>query len=284
MECAETFFKDLIMRQVPNDFARIRSIHDFFRMKEAAQKISMVTCYDYTSACIVAASHIDCILVGDTSAMLMHGHPTTVPATTEMIATHVAAVVRGAPDKFIVGDMPFCSYRKSLSETMGAVQTLMQAGAKAIKLEGASGNLETVKHIVESGVPVMGHVGLTPQSIHQLGGFRVQGKNKEDEKRLFEDALALEKAGCFALVLECVPHALAEKISKRLRIPTIGIGAGSGTDGQVLVFQDMLGMNNGFSPRFLKTYLNGFDLIKGALNQYDAEVKQVVFPEEEHCY
>jgi 3-methyl-2-oxobutanoate hydroxymethyltransferase len=259
-------------------------IHDFKAYKNQNRKISMVTCYDHWSAKIINTTEIDCVLVGDSLAMVMHGHPTTIAATVPMMALHTAAVSRGATEKFIVADMPFLSFRKSLSENMNAVEQIMQAGAHALKLEGAKGNLELVRHIVDSGVPVMGHLGLTPQSIHQLGGFKVQGRGQQEYAELVQEARQLEQAGCFALVLECVPSALAKEISLALSIPTIGIGAGSDTDGQVLVLHDMLGTNPGFKPKFLRTYLDGFELIKNALNEYHQDVNTKQFPTEKESY
>lgn len=260
------------------------NIFDFNKMKASGEKITMVTCYDYTSALLVNKTGIDCILVGDSLSMTMHGHPTTVQATMEMMTLHTAAVARGAKDKFIVGDLPFLSYRKSLSDNVNAVQSLMQAGAHAVKLEGASGNTGFIQHLADSGVPVMGHIGLTPQFVHLMGGYHVQGKSDESAKRLVEEALALQEAGCFALVLECVPTELAQKISKELKIATIGIGAGPHTDGQVLVFQDLLGLNTEFKPKFVKKYLNGADLVTGALDEYNEEVKKGAFPDADHSF
>lgn len=256
----------------------MNTILDFKKKKLAKEKITMITCYDHAFAKLVGQSNIDCVLVGDSLAQVMHGHSTTLKATSRLMALHTAAVVRGINNKFVVSDMPFLSTRKGLKHTMDCIEIIMQAGAQAIKIEGADGHLELIKHIVESGVPVMGHLGLTPQSIHQLGGPKVQGKKSEQAHKILEDALALEKAGCFSLVLECVPAVLAKEISQKLEIPTIGIGAGHDTDGQVLVLQDMLGMNSDFSPKFLKKYLNGADLIKGAVNEYVSEVKDVKFP------
>ena len=254
------------------------TIKDFLLKKQTKQKISMITCYDYWSASIINDSLIDMILVGDSLAMVMHGFSTTIPATMDLMVSHTAAVVRGAPNKFIVGDMPFLSVRKSLGENTLAVEKIMQAGAHAIKLEGAHGNLEFIEHIVQSGVPVIGHLGLTPQSIHMLSGFSVQGREEKAAEIIYEQSLALEQAGCFALVLECVPSLLADKITKALHIPTIGIGAGPATDGQVLVLQDMLGVNKNFSPKFLKKYFNGYECILNALNEYHTEVEDGLFP------
>ncbi len=260
------------------------TICDFKKKKTTGEKITMVTCYDYTSAAILNKTKVDCLLVGDSAAMTMHGYRDTVSATVEMMAMHTAAVSRGARDKYIIGDLPFLSYRSSLDESISAVKALMQAGAHAVKLEGASGNAEFISHLVASGVPVMGHIGLTPQFVHQLGGYKVQGKTDESARRLREEALILQEAGCFALVLECVPAAVAEVITKQLAIPTIGIGAGAVTDGQVLVFQDVLGLNGDFRPKFVKQYLNGAELIGQAINSYVTEVKAGVFPGHEHHY
>lgn len=252
--------------------------------KRKHQKIVMVTCYDYTSARILAESDVDMLLVGDSAAMVMHGHHTTLPITIEMMAWHTAAVRRGAPGKFIVGDMPFLSYRKSLPDTMEAVRLLMQAGAEAVKLEGIAGNEETIRHIVQSGVPVMGHIGLTPQSVNQLGGFHVQGGTVPDRERLKAEALACQSAGCFALVLECVPESLAEEITAALTIPTIGIGAGKHTDGQVLVLQDLLGLNQDFRPKFVRRYLDGSQQWLDAFNRYARDVRNGSFPASEERY
>ena len=252
--------------------------------KRRLDKLVMVTCYDYTSARIVEQSDVDMILVGDSAAMVMHGHPTTLPIGVDMMAWHVAAVRRGAPRKFIVGDLPFLSYRRSISETMDAVGKLMQAGAEAIKLEGIGGNEATIRHIVQSGVPVMGHIGLTPQAVNQLGGFHVQGGSAAERQRLKDEALTCQAAGCFALVLECVPETLAAEITAALTIPTIGIGAGAQTDGQVLVMHDMLGINTEFKPRFLRQYLNIQEQTTAAVQQYIADIKNNNFPNKNEQY
>jgi len=259
-------------------------IFDFQRMKQQGEKISIVTCYDHWSAKIIATTAIDCILVGDSAAMIMHGHPTTIPATTEMMVMHTQAVARGAGTKFIITDMPFLAHRKGLVAAMDAVQQLVQAGAHAVKIEGADGNLELIQHIVTSGIPVMGHLGMTAQAIHQLGGFKVQGKQAAAAETLVTQAHALQQAGCFALVLECVPPQLAKMISEQLQIPVIGIGAGLAVDGQVLVLQDLLGMNPDFKPKFLKQYMDGFTAVQSALNAFNQEVKQQLFPTPEHSY
>jgi 3-methyl-2-oxobutanoate hydroxymethyltransferase len=260
------------------------NVLDFQKMKNAGRKISMVTCYDYSSARAVADSNIDCILVGDSLAMVMHGHPTTLSATTAMMALHAAAVARGAPTKFIVADLPFLSYRKGLKDAMDSVQELMSAGAHAVKLEGVRGHADIVRHIVESGVPAMGHLGLTPQSINLLGGMKVQARTDTAVEILAAQARELEEAGCFSLVLECVPSEAARKVTDLLKIPTIGIGAGPNVDGQVLVYQDVLGLNPGFKPKFLRTYANTFGVIQAALNAYDRDVKGGVFPSDNESY
>ncbi len=264
----------------------MKTVLDFANMKARHEKITMLTCYDYTSARIVAETDIDCILVGDSACMTMHGFGSTLPATIEMMALHTTAVARGAPHKFILGDLPFLSYRQSLSKNVNAVKTLIQAGAHAVKLEGAIGNLKLISHLVSSGVPVMGHLGLTPQSVHAFGGYKVQGKTLSAQARLKEGAKALEEAGCFALVLECIPALLASEVTQSLHIPTIGIGAGAGTDGQVLVFQDLLGLHlpGDKIPKFVKAYIAGQTLMHEGIQAYIHEVKTGVFPNHEHTY
>lgn len=259
------------------------NIHDFNQMKRSAKPIVMATCYSYWAAQLMAETEVDCLLVGDSVAMVEHGYSSTLQATVEMMERHVDAVARGAPRKFIVGDMPFLSYRKGLVQAVEAVERLMRVGAHAVKLEGAVGHLDIIRHIVDSGVPVMGHLGLTPQSVHALGGYALQGRGQEAADRLYEEAHRLQEAGCFALVLECVPEMLAERITESLLIPTIGIGAGSKTSGQVLVFHDMLGLND-FKAKFMKRYLNGADQMKSAINAYSREVRALQFPAREHCY
>jgi 3-methyl-2-oxobutanoate hydroxymethyltransferase len=256
----------------------------FHTAKKEGRKITMVTCYDYTFAKILNKSKVDCLLVGDSLAMVMHGHATTLPATTEVMALHTQAVVRGAPNKFVVADMPFLSFRKGIKDTLDNVQLLMSAGAHAVKLEGVAGHEESVKAIVESGVPVMGHIGLTPQSIHGLGGFKVQGRESEAAAQLIEFAIRLQDLGCFAIVLECVPAALGAEITRKLEIPTIGIGAGVGCDGQVLVLQDLLGMNTEFRPKFLRHFLKGEELMRAAFDSYADEVQSQTFPKPTESY
>ena len=260
------------------------NVLDFQACKARHEKIVMLTCYDYTSARIVQDSDVDVILVGDSAAMVMHGYGTTIPADVEMMCRHIESVARGTKNKFIVGDMPFLSFRQSRTDNMRAVASVMKAGAHAIKLEGIEGNTETITHIVKSGVPVMGHLGLTPQSVNQLGGYRVQGRGDRAAKTLREEALDCERAGCFALVLECVPDELAAEITASLSIPTIGIGAGAGTDGQVLVMQDLLGLSSDFKPKFVRRYLDGKKLWQEAFNAYASDVKSGQFPATDESY
>ncbi|QLZ67563.1 3-methyl-2-oxobutanoate hydroxymethyltransferase [Legionella sp. PC1000] len=260
-------------------------IHDFKRKKEEQQKISMITCYDYPSACIVAESNIDCVLVGDSVAMAVHGHDTTIMATMEMMILHTQAVARGLKQQFLISDLPFLSHKNSLTQSVENVKCLLQAGAHAVKIEGADADTcHTISYLVNAGVPVIGHIGLTPQSIHQLGGYKVQGKNQEQAEKLIQQAHQLEAAGCFALVLECIPQQLALTITKSLSIPTIGIGAGPHTDGQVLVWHDMLGLQTDFNPKFVKRYLQGKEILLNALNTYVQQVQQASFPATEHSF
>lgn len=262
----------------------MKTIFEFQKMKVAQEKITMITCYDFTSAQIIDKTDIDCVLVGDSLSMVIHGCPDTTGATMEMMTMHTTAVSKGIKNKFIIGDLPFMSYRKSLNKTMTAMEALMRAGAHSVKLEGADGNLAHIKHAVESGIPVMGHIGLTVQHIHTLGGFKVQGRDNLSKNKLLQDAKALEDAGCFAIVLECMPTDLANEITKTLSIPTIGIGAGPNTDGQVLVMHDLLGLQTQFKPKFLKHYLNGEAAFTDSINCYVSEVKKQQYPSLEYCY
>ena len=260
------------------------NVKDFQKMKESCKKISMVTCYDSWSAKIIEKSSINSVLVGDSAAMVMHGAQTTIPATLEMMKVHTKSVAQGIRSKFIVSDLPFLSFRKSLFYTMNCVESLMQAGAHAVKIEGASGLEKTVLNIVSSGIPVMGHIGLTPQSVHGLGGFKVQGKQKKIAEELKLQAKKLEDLGCFSLVLECVPSRLAKEITESLVIPSIGIGAGRYVDGQILVLHDVLGLSSESSYKFVKKYLDGSELIKEALNEYVRDVEKKDFPSDLHSF
>lgn len=262
----------------------MKRVTDFARFRAEGNPISMVTCYDAWSARIIAESPVDAVLVGDSVAMVMHGHPDTVHATTEMMATHTAAVRRGLGEKFLVTDIPFPEHRKGIPAAMECVDRIMKAGASAVKIEGAEGHLDVISHIVGSGVPVMGHLGLTPQSVHQFGGYRVQGREEAAARQIELDALALQEAGVFSIVLECVPAELAGRITEKLTIPTIGIGSGVQCSGQILVLQDVLGMNLGFRPKFLRTYLDGAASIAAALGRYDADVKACAYPSMEESF
>lgn len=252
-------------------------ITDFYNYKKPGRGISMITAYDYTMAALAEESAVDCVLVGDSLAMVMHGHGSTIAATADLMALHIAAVSRAVKGKLVVGDMPFLSVRKELGPAMEAVEKLARAGAQAVKIEGLEGHEEIISHIIKSDIPVMGHLGLTPQSINKFGGYKTQGKDQASAERLAAQALELERLGCFALVLECVPAGLAGRITELLKIPVIGIGAGPHTDGQVLVMQDLLGLYPS-APSFVKKYLDGRRLVTEALNNFDGEVKNSIFP------
>lgn len=262
----------------------MKSIFDFYQMKKEGQKITMVTCYEAWSALLLKDTDVDLLLVGDSAAMVVHGFDSTLPATMEMMILHTQAVARAQTGKFIVGDLPFLSFRKGLEAGVTAAGQLMQAGAHGVKLEGAQGNLDLVDHLVKSGIPVMGHLGLTPQSVFQLGGFKVQARDPEAQNLLLKDAIALEAAGCFSLVLECVPQQLAQKVQQQLKIPVIGIGAGSHCDGQVLVLHDLLGFNTSFKPKFLKHFGSGADFFRDAVLEYTREVQSGTFPSAKESY
>ena len=255
-------------------------------MKRRGDKIVMVTAYDATSGRLADAAGIDLILVGDTAAMVVLGHEsTTVPVTMEEMLFMTRAVTRGARRPLVVGDLPFGSYQVSNEDAVrNAIRFVKEAGADVVKLEGAGPSVERVRAIVGAGIPVMGHIGLTPQSATKLGGFKAQGRTAERARRLLDDALALDDAGCFSIVLEAVPATVAARITEALAIPTIGIGAGAACDGQVLVYHDLLGLYDGGTPRFVKQYANLADDIRGALERYAADVRSHAFPEERHTY
>ncbi len=261
----------------------MKTINDFKKSYEDGRKISVVTCYDFWSAKIIAETGIDAVLVGDSAAMVMHGFETTVNAEIEMMTYHVAAVKRGLQNKFLIADLPFLVHRKGKKVLMDCVDKFMKAGAQAVKIEGAGDNIKLINYVVKSGVPVMGHLGLTPQSVHQFGGFKLQGNNGTAE-RIIDDAKSLESAGCFSIVLEMIPSELAKEITGSISIPTIGIGAGIHTSGQVLVLQDVLGMSKDFQPKFLRKYLDGFNLIKDSLNKYNSDVKNKNYPSKGESY
>jgi 3-methyl-2-oxobutanoate hydroxymethyltransferase len=262
----------------------MRTVRDFARLKGEGRKISMVTAYDSWSAHLVALSNVDAILVGDSVMMVLHGQQTTLGTSVAVMALHTRAVTSACPDKFVIADLPFLSFRKGIRTAMTAVGALVKSGAQAVKLEGVDGHEDVIRHIVGSGVPVMGHLGLTPQSINRLGGYRVQGKEGKEAARLIHEAHRLEELGCFAIVLECMPSELAARMTSELQVPTIGIGAGRGTDGQVLVLHDLLGVGDGHTPRFVRRYLDGCRLLTDALNTYDADVEEARFPGPEETY
>jgi 3-methyl-2-oxobutanoate hydroxymethyltransferase len=273
-----------MLNEVIPPTTQTHSSKDFLRAKFAGRRLSMVTCYDYAFARLLAKSAIDGILVGDSAAMVMHGHASTVSASMDLMRLHTEAVTRGAPDKFVVADMPFLSFRKGLGAAMDAAAVLMAAGAQAVKLEGVDGHEDVIQRLAESGVPVMGHLGLQPQSVHAYGGFHVQGRGEEAAREILRQAKALEALGAFAIVLECVPAELALEITAALRIPTIGIGAGAGCDGQILVLQDLLGLNPDFQPKFVRPFIDGASCVLDALGRFDHEVKAGTFPAAEESY
>lgn len=259
--------------------------HTLQKMKEAGEKIAMITAYDYSFAKVFDGAGIEIILVGDSASNVMAGHETTLPITLDQMIYHASSVVRGCNRPLIVVDLPFGSYQGNSKEALSStIRIMKETGAHAIKLEGGEEIIDSVKRILSAGVPVMGHLGLTPQSIYKFGTYTVRAKEDEEAEKLVSDAKALQEAGCFAIVLEKIPASLAKKVSENLTIPTIGIGAGNGCDGQVLVMHDMLGINTEFKPRFLRTYLNLHDEITGAVKQYINDVKSKDFPNEHEQY
>ena len=261
------------------------TILDLQAKKEKGQPITMVTAYDYPTGVMADRAGMDVILVGDSLAMVVLGYENTVTVTMEEMLHHCRAVARGARHPLLVGDMPFMSYHVSTAQAVeNAGRFLKEGSMDVVKLEGGWERAQVVSAVVEAGIPVMGHIGLTPQTISMLGGFRTQGKTAEAALKLVEDALALEEAGCFSLVLEAIPDRVATLITKKLKIPTIGIGAGAGTDAQVLVLHDMLGMFDRFTPKFVKKYADFFETGTKALQQYVQDVEQKVFPGPEHIF
>ncbi|CUH94631.1 3-methyl-2-oxobutanoatehydroxymethyltransferase [Propionispora sp. 2/2-37] len=253
--------------------------------KMEGKTVSMLTAYDYSMARILDQAGVDMLLVGDSLGNVVLGYESTLPVTMEDMIHHAKAVCRGAQRALVVVDMPFMSYQVSRSDAVAnAGRLIKETGAQAVKVEGGEEIAETVKAILRAGVPVVAHLGLTPQSVHQLGGFKVQGKDQQTAQKLLDDARALTAAGVFALVLECVPEALARKVTQSLTIPTIGIGAGAGCDGQVLVINDLLGIYSGFTPKFVKAYANLAEQIKDAVQNYIYEVQERQFPGPEHCF
>ncbi len=262
----------------------MKNVLEFAARKKEGPKISMVTCYDYSLAKIVNQSDVDCVLVGDSVAMVMHGFASTLSATAQMMALHTAAVSRGLKEKFLIADMPFPSFRTGPIAAMDTVDLLMKAGAQAVKIEGVWGHEDVISHVVESGVPVMGHLGLTPQSVHKFGGFKVQGRDKLAADDILAQARKLQDLGVFAVVLECLPTSLASEVTASLQIPTIGIGAGTGTDGQVLVLQDLLGLNLDFKPRFVRSFANSALDMTAALQAFHEGVQRGTFPASNESY
>ncbi|MBU9723918.1 MULTISPECIES: 3-methyl-2-oxobutanoate hydroxymethyltransferase [Bacillaceae] len=263
----------------------MKTTADFRKMKLENEKITMVTAYDAPSAKLVEEANLDVILVGDSLGMVVLGYDSTVPVTVDDMVHHTKAVKRGAKDTFVVTDMPFLSYHGTISETIENVKKLVQdAGADAVKMEGGGAVLETAKLLIDAGVPVVAHLGLTPQTVGVLGGYKVQGKNKEDAEKLLADAKKAEASGVSMLVLECVPEELAGLVTETLSIPVIGIGAGRYTDGQVLVFHDLIGYTQGHVPKFVKRYGNVSNTIQEALKEYNETVKHGKFPEEKHVF
>lgn len=260
------------------------SVLTFRQKKQRGEPISVMTAYDYPTGRLVDQAGLDAILVGDSLGMVVLGYPNTLPVTMEAMIHHCQAVARGAKNTLLIGDMPFLSYQISIPEAVrNAGRFLQEAGMDAVKLEGGQERAETIRAIVQTGIPVMGHLGLTPQSVHQLGGFRPQGRLADAAGKLLQDAQILEEAGCFSIVLESIPARLAKFVSERIHIPTIGIGAGAGCDGQVLVLHDLLGMFEEFKPKFVKQYVNLHEVILQALTCYREEVENRSFPGPEHC-
>lgn len=259
--------------------------HVLQRMKQTGEKISMLTAYDYSMARIIDQAGIDVILVGDSASNVMAGHETTLPITLDQMIYHASSVVRAAERSLIVVDLPFGTYQGNSKEALNsAIRIMKESGAHAVKLEGGAEIKEGIERILTAGIPVMGHLGLTPQSIYKFGTYTVRATEAEEAEALVQNALLLESLGCFAIVLEKIPAALAEQVTSKLRIPTIGIGAGREVDGQVLVMHDMLGINQAFNPRFLRRYLNLYDDIRAAVDQYICDVKSRDFPSNEEQY
>ena len=272
------------MSVAKKDYKRITT-KSLIEMKSNGEKISMLTAYDYTMAKIVDTAGIDVILVGDSASNVMAGHETTLPITLDQMIYHASSVVRAIERALVVVDLPFGSYQSDPKEALrSSIRIMKESGSHAVKLEGGHEIKDSIKKILNAGIPVMGHLGLTPQSIYKFGSYTVRAKEEEEAEKLLEDAKMLEKLGCFALVLEKIPAHLAAKVAKSISIPVIGIGAGGDVDGQVLVIHDMLGMNNEFSPRFLRRYLNLYEEMTSAIGQYVKDVKSNDFPNASEQY
>lgn len=270
-----------------NQYKEIKRVttHVLQEMKERGEKISMLTAYDFSMAKILDAAKVDVLLVGDSASNVMAGHMTTLPITLDQMIYHASSVIRAVYRALVVVDLPFGSYQGNSKEALNsAIRIMKEAGAHSIKMEGGEEILDSVKRILSAGVPVMGHLGLTPQSIYKFGTFEVRAKEEAEAAKLIKDAKLLEEAGCFAIVLEKIPAALATRVAQEVRIPIIGIGAGSGVDGQVLVLHDMLGITKEFNPRFIRRYLNLYDQMKEAVENYIDDVKTLDFPNDKEQY
>ncbi|MBI1669271.1 MULTISPECIES: 3-methyl-2-oxobutanoate hydroxymethyltransferase [Capnocytophaga] len=272
------------MSAVRKEYKRVTT-KSVIEMKANGEKISMLTAYDYTFAKLLDSAGIDVLLVGDSASNVMAGHETTLPITLDQMIYHASSVIRGVTRALVVVDLPFGTYQSDPKKALrSATRIMKESGAHAIKLEGGKEEAESIRRIVNAGIPVMGHLGLTPQSIHQFGSFALRAKEEAEAQKLKEDAKLLEQLGCFAIVLEKIPAKLAEEVAKSVRIPIIGIGAGSAVDGQVLVMHDMLGMSNEFHPKFLRKYANLQEIINEAVTHYIQDVKAVEFPNENEQY
>jgi 3-methyl-2-oxobutanoate hydroxymethyltransferase len=272
------------MSTAKKQYKRI-TVKSLIEMKQEGEKISMLTAYDYSMAKIVDDAGVDAILVGDSASNTMAGHETTLPITLDQMIYHASSVIRAVQRALVVVDLPFGSYQSDPKEALrSAIRIMKESGAHAVKLEGGIEIKDSVKRILNAGIPVMGHLGLTPQSIYKFGTYTVRAREEEEAKKLMEDALMLEKLGCFAVVLEKIPAELTQKVAKALRIPTIGIGAGAAADGQVLVIHDLLGMTHEFNPRFLRRYMNLYEEMNVAIGQYVSDVKNKDFPNDSEQY
>jgi 3-methyl-2-oxobutanoate hydroxymethyltransferase len=278
------FSSKIIQMSVSKEIKKVTT-NTLLKMKAAGERISMLTAYDYSFAKIFDQAGIDVILVGDSASNVMAGHETTLPITLDQMIYHASSVIRGINRCLVVVDLPFGSYQSNSDIALAsAIRIMKETGAHAIKLEGGEEEIDCVKRIVSAGIPVMGHLGLTPQSIYKFGTYNVRAKEEAEANKLKKDALLLQEAGCFGIVLEKIPALLAKEVSESLSIPTIGIGAGNYCNGQVLVMHDMLGINTEFKPRFLRQYLNMFQQITGAVQQYVADIKSGDFPNENESY
>ncbi|UOB17298.1 3-methyl-2-oxobutanoate hydroxymethyltransferase [Abyssalbus ytuae] len=272
------------MSVAKKEYKRV-TVKSLVDMKQTGEKISMLTAYDFTMAKIVDEAGVDVILVGDSASNVMAGHETTLPITLDQMIYHASSVIRAIDRALVVVDLPFGSYQSDPREALrSAIRIMKESGAHAVKLEGGKEIKESVKRILNAGIPVMGHLGLTPQSIYKFGTYTVRAKEEEEAEKLKEDAIFLEKTGCFAIVLEKIPAKLAKEVAESVSIPVIGIGAGNGVDGQVLVLHDLLGMTHQFNPRFLRRYMNLYEDMTQAISQYVEDVKSVDFPSEEEQY